>query len=129
MGEILQEKVRAWTREGVPGAAKVDVRMAPGERIPLPSRSIDRALLIHVLHEISDVEFYFRELRRVVRPWGRALIVDWNTPKDAPWVGQAGPPPWCRISASRAAVLSAKAGFQKAGRISGLTHGWGLVCG
>jgi ubiquinone/menaquinone biosynthesis C-methylase UbiE len=45
-----------------------------GERIPLPDGSCDAALLSYVLHHLSDRDACARELRRVLRPGGVAIV-------------------------------------------------------
>jgi ubiquinone/menaquinone biosynthesis C-methylase UbiE/DNA-binding transcriptional ArsR family regulator len=44
--------------------------------LPLGSASVDAAVLVLVLHHVADLERAMAELARVVRPGGKALIVD-----------------------------------------------------
>ena len=127
MMRVLESRKRAWVREGLPGAARVELVLAKGSQIPLPAHSVHRALLIHLLHEIPDINAYLLDLRRVLSAGGRALIIDWATPQDSAWVGQAGPPKFSRVSASEAAGAALRAGFHSTERIWGFPHGWGLV--
>ena len=46
------------------------------ETLPLPSESIDLAVLSLVLHHVADPEVALRDVRRVLRPGGRLIIVD-----------------------------------------------------
>ncbi len=49
---------------------------APVEYLPLPSRSIDRILMMDALHHVVDHRMTVRELLRVLVPGGRILIVE-----------------------------------------------------
>lgn len=55
-----------------------NVRFADGplEALPLADSSVDAAICLLVLHHVKDVDDALRELSRVVRPGGKALIVD-----------------------------------------------------
>jgi ubiquinone/menaquinone biosynthesis C-methylase UbiE len=73
--------------------------------IPLSSGSVDRALLVNVLHEL-DGEATLSEVWRLLRGDGRFGVVDW---KKEPT--EHGPPLEHRISASEAQAFLAKNGF------------------
>lgn len=59
------------------GAAK-NVRFADGpiEALPLKDQSVDAAVCVLVLHHVRELDDGVSELFRVVRPGGRALIID-----------------------------------------------------
>jgi arsenite methyltransferase len=64
-------------REGVAG--RVEVRTADMRRIPLPEGSVDVVVsraAIHNLYDSKDRAQAIREIARVLRPGGRALIAD-----------------------------------------------------
>ncbi|MDD3642221.1 MAG: methyltransferase domain-containing protein, partial [Candidatus Krumholzibacteria bacterium] len=48
--------------------------LAAGDAIPLPDGSVDRVLCNHVLEHVLDDAAVIREIGRVLRPGGRALI-------------------------------------------------------
>jgi SAM-dependent methyltransferase len=52
----------------------VEFRCAPLEDIPLPTETLDAAFLIEVLDHVSDVDRCLAELRRVLKPGGKAYI-------------------------------------------------------
>ena len=60
-------------RERFPGLALV---AAEGERLPVRSRSVDLAMTAQALHHIWRPVEVLKELRRVVAPGGRVLVMD-----------------------------------------------------
>ncbi len=74
--------------------------------LPLEDASIDRAVLVNVLHEVSDLGLLHSELRRCLRPGGRVSIVDF--PKRPT---STGPPMEIRLSMEQ--VMEALPTFHK----------------
>lgn len=68
--------------------ARVDVRFenAPAQALPFPDSSFDLALGTMMLHHLGRAarEAFAGELRRVVRPGGRVLLVDFARPEAKP---------------------------------------------
>ncbi|MCE6993573.1 methyltransferase domain-containing protein [Saccharothrix sp. S26] len=60
---------------------RVDVREGDAHALPLPDRGVDRARVDRVLHQVADPAAVLVELRRVLRPGGRAVLAqpDWET--------------------------------------------------
>lgn len=59
------------------GATKgVEFRQGPLERLPLKDASVDAAVCVLVLHHVDEPENATREMRRIVKPGGRVLVVD-----------------------------------------------------
>lgn len=54
---------------------------ADASRLPFPNACVDAAVVVHVLHLVSDRTAVLNELRRVLRPGGR-LIHCWNRGED-----------------------------------------------
>ncbi|MBK9125057.1 MAG: class I SAM-dependent methyltransferase [Chloroflexi bacterium] len=71
MMSVLRQKHAAY------GAPDVRLALADVTRLPLRSQSLDAAVLVHILHLVSEPEQAAIELRRVVKPGGIA-IVGWN---------------------------------------------------
>jgi ubiquinone/menaquinone biosynthesis C-methylase UbiE len=76
--------------------------------IPGSTGSVDRALVVDVLHEMTAPIRLLGEIRRVLAPGGRLLLVDWNR-RPSPH----GPPQSERIGRERARDMLARAGFKK----------------
>jgi len=56
--------------------APIDYRRYDGARIPLADNSVDAVLLAYVLHHAQDVPALLREIIRVLRPNGLAVIYE-----------------------------------------------------
>ena len=81
--------------------------MLSGEdEIPLENESVDMLISANTLHEFSDKEKMIREIRRVLRHDGKAVIVDFKK-EDTGF----GPPVAIRVSRDQAKRLFEKNGF------------------
>lgn len=47
------------------------------QHIPLRDNLLDSAVVANVLHQLEAREYFARELSRVMRPGGKALVIDW----------------------------------------------------
>jgi arsenite methyltransferase len=56
--------------------ARIDLRTGSAADIPYPDASFDAAVSTQVLEYVADIPASLTELRRVVRPGGRLLILD-----------------------------------------------------
>lgn len=93
------------------GAARlrnVRARRMGERRIPLTAGAADRALMVNVLHELEAPGRVLTEIRRVLVPRGRLLVVDWKRRRT-----KHGPPPGERIGRETARRLLARAGFAR----------------
>jgi len=54
----------------------VEFRQGPLEHLPLKDASVDAAVCVLVLHHLDEPENATREMRRIVKPGGRVLVVD-----------------------------------------------------
>ena len=54
----------------------LDFRVADATTLPYPDRSFDAAVCVQVLEYVQNIENALSELYRVLRPGGRAVIVD-----------------------------------------------------
>jgi SAM-dependent methyltransferase len=68
--------------------------------------SVDRVLALNVLHELEDHSFH--ALRSLLRPDGRALVIDWNPGVERP----RGPKPEHLYTEAQAVERLANAGLQ-----------------
>ena len=68
-------------------AARVELVHTADNRVPLPDGSADAIVAVNLWHEIYDEPAALDELRRLLAPAGRLVVVDW-----APVERPVGPP-------------------------------------
>lgn len=66
----------ARTRHGQPGSAPVEVSPGSAEALPLSDASVDVAVATQVFEYVPDLPAALAEVRRVLRPGGRVLLLD-----------------------------------------------------
>ena len=74
------------------GRAKVDraslvhkIQLSPGDasQIPFPDSQFDAATMAFGIRNVADPMVVFREMQRVLKPQGRALILEFSLPENA----------------------------------------------
>lgn len=98
-------------RQGVP--ENVTPIKSGENALPLEDSSIDFALMAYMFHETVDKAAFMREVKRVLRPGGRALILDWKRQKE-----DKGPPMEERLTEEGVAGFIAGAGLAVTGSSS-----------
>jgi ubiquinone/menaquinone biosynthesis C-methylase UbiE len=78
------------------GVTAVEPLLGSATAIPLPDRSVDCAVVAHMLHHNDNPAGVLREVGRVLAPAGRALIVEY----DPSGRDDIGPPRSERLSAT-----------------------------
>ncbi len=76
------------------------------ESIPLADGEADFCLVAFVLHEAADADSFLKEVKRILRPEGTLLVIDWVKKAE-----EKGPPLEERIDAPDASALLNNAGF------------------
>jgi ubiquinone/menaquinone biosynthesis C-methylase UbiE len=76
--------------------------------IPLPDGSVDAAWLANVYHELDAPVEFLGEIKRVLRPEGRFLLIDWKAIETP-----AGPPLEHRVSLEEISAALKRAGFAR----------------
>ncbi|MDB6110657.1 MAG: Demethylmenaquinone methyltransferase [Pedosphaera sp.] len=69
------------------GGAGVRFLRGDAQHIPFPDASFDVVTISYGLRNLADWEAGLREMRRVVRPGGRLLVLDFGKPENALWRG------------------------------------------
>ncbi len=104
------------------GFANLDFRVCEESRLPQADASSDAVLIALVLHETESQQDFLSEVKRVLVPSGRLLIVEWL----ANATGN-GPPLEDRIKAEELQTILAANGFTGGESISlGKTH-YGMI--
>jgi ubiquinone/menaquinone biosynthesis C-methylase UbiE len=90
--------------------------------IALQTASIDRVIVANALFQIEDIQKFASEVKRILKPKGMALIVDW-----ADSFGGIGPAPQHVISEARAQEAFAKVELFTCKTINAGDHHYGFV--
>jgi len=105
---VLQ-RARALARKH--GAANIVWKRGEIERVPLPDASVDVALLSQALHHAAAPAVALTEAVRVLRPGGRALLLDLR-PHDQSWVKDRLGDHWLGFSDDALASMLRRAGLR-----------------
>lgn len=77
--------------------ANVKFTKVEADQLPLKEASIDLFLLVTVLHEIEDVPTFIEKIKRVLKPKGKVMVIDFHKKETL-----MGPPVDGRMSAYQA---------------------------
>ena len=92
MLEALEQRAQA------AAVSNIAAILTDAQSIPLPDETADRALLSLVLHEVPDRSPLLAEVRRLLKPQGTLVVVEWQ-----PWQTEHGPAPDERLAPERLA--------------------------
>jgi ubiquinone/menaquinone biosynthesis C-methylase UbiE len=90
--------------------------------IGLKDSSVDRVVIANTLFQIDDVQKFSTEVRRILKPGGLALIVEWSDS-----FGGLGPTPQTVMKKERALEIFQKAGFEFRKDVNAGDHHYGFV--
>lgn len=90
--------------------------------IPLRENLLNIAVVANVLHQLRERERFARELARILKPGGTALVVDWMSS-----FKNMGPPSESVLSAGEALRLFQTAGFRTGDMLPAGTHHFAFV--
>jgi SAM-dependent methyltransferase len=99
-------------RKRLKGAANVEVRRGEMEALPIDDDQLDVAVVALVLHHAPDPGRTLNEVRRVLRPGGRVLVVD-MMPHDRSEYQQQMGHVWLGFSEKTTKKLLESAGFER----------------
>jgi ArsR family transcriptional regulator len=105
---VLQ-RARALARKH--GAANILWKRGEIERVPLPDASVDVALLSQALHHAAEPAVALAEAVRILRPGGRALLLDLR-PHDQSWVKDRLGDHWLGFSDEALGSMLRRAGLR-----------------
>jgi ubiquinone/menaquinone biosynthesis C-methylase UbiE len=97
MLEFLEQKIREQK------IVNIETLLSKENEVPLQNESVDLLVSVNTLHEFRDKEKMVTEIRRVLRPKGRAVIVDFKKEDSS-----VGPPVSIRVSEEQARLMFEK---------------------
>ena len=101
MLEILEQKIRKQKIQNI------EPKLSKENKIPLENETVELLISANTLHEFADTQEMINEIRRVLKPNGTALIVDFKKEET-----DFGPPVAIRISKKQAVSLFERKGFK-----------------
>jgi len=90
--------------------------------IALQDVSIDRIVIANTLFQIEDIQKFATEVKRILKPKGSALVVDWSESFNG-----LGPAPQYVVTQARAQELFEKVGLFTVKTINAGEHHYGFV--
>jgi ubiquinone/menaquinone biosynthesis methyltransferase len=86
---VADQRLKVQSSSHQAGAGPLAVRFLRGDaqQIPFPDASFDLVTISYGLRNLADWEQGLREMRRVVRPGGRLLVLDFGKPDNSLWRG------------------------------------------
>lgn len=100
-----QEEMLLHLRDADP-AQNIILLKSDEDSIPLADGEVDFALIAFVLHEAADTKSFLKEVKRIIRPEGTLVVIDWVKKAE-----EKGPPLEERIDVADAVSLLTLAGF------------------
>lgn len=94
------------------GLANLAYRLGDIEKVPLPDRSVDLAILSHALHHAQHPQVAVNEAYRILRSGGRLLVLDLNE-HDFEKARELYADVWLGFKESALHAFLKKAGFQQ----------------
>jgi len=105
-GTDLSADMLEYTKERTKDFSNIKLLLTDGLDIPVETSSVDLVIMAFVLHEINEKDKTLAEIKRILKPGGKFLIVEWNTENI-----EKGPPKNDRISIKEASEILKKEGF------------------
>jgi len=120
--DILEEPLSALrARTKLEKIINIETILADVEkRTPLSSNSVDLVLMTDLLFECEDKKMVLEEGKRVLKPRGRILIVDWKL--NAPLGPEKG-----RVSPDEVKKIAEEAGLKPEKEFEAGIYHWGLI--
>ncbi len=89
-------------------ADNVIVLKSDETKLPVDDKAVDVAIMVFVLHEVHHPVDFLKEVKRILKPAGRLIVIDWEKKME-----EKGPPFEERILKEKAKKIFEQAGFKK----------------
>lgn len=117
MLERLRESLESGEQKRAARIMEADV-----SRTAIPTSSVDVAFFAKLLHDIEDKVAFFKEVRRICKPDGSAVDIDWKKT-----LTEYGPPLEIRLTEEESRHLLSDNSFKVVKRVDAGPHHYGLV--
>lgn len=109
--DIQKEMLEELKNRNPPQNVHVHIVHSSENHIPIEDGTCDIVFTAFVFHETSDPILFLKELKRLLRPGGKLLLLDWQKKEE-----EKGPPYEERIDITEAEEFIKKAGFKIDGK-------------
>ena len=120
--DLLEEPLSAArSRTKIAGLQNIEFVKSDIEKlIPrLPENALDLVLMTNLLFQVGDIGAVFGEAKRVLKPGGKVMVIDW---KESARVGPAE-----KLPPEKAKDAAAHAGFELIGEFGAGSFHYGLI--
>ena len=108
----------------LPNNGLVKPQLMEMNQLPFPDDCVDGVWMITLFHELEPAEPLLKEIRRVLRPGGCLLIVDWEKYEEA---CEHGPPLQHRVAVNTTKQQVTKTGFHNVRIVPGFHCHYGVI--
>ncbi len=102
-----EEEMLAALKKRRPGK-NVVILKSEETKLPVEDKAVDIAIMVFVLHEVHHPVDFLKEVKRILKPSGKLIVIDWEKK-----VEEKGPPFEERIPKEKAKEVFEHAGFKK----------------
>jgi len=119
--EMLNRLVDEAHRKGLINVHALHGDMARLSGVPLGDASMDRAIATSVLFQVDDRDAFVQEIKRIVKPGGKVLLVDWREDHSF------GPHHTHKVAPDAALALFSRHGFTKESDVDAGDLHYGMI--
>lgn len=110
--------------ETLPDNGSVKPQLMARDQLPFADNSVDGVWMITLFHELEPAEPLLHEIRRVLRPGGCLLIIDWEKNEEA---CEHGPPLEHRVAVNITKQQVTRTGFHNVEIVPGFHFHYGVI--
>ncbi len=119
--EILERLKNDLSREGITNVEYIWANMEKLGGTKLADGSLDAAVISNVLFQIEDKITFIREVKRILKPSGRVLLIDWSGSH-----GGMGPVSESVVTKDSGVSMFEREGFKFEREINAGANHWGV---